>query len=246
MRVFIAQARSYEKKKLIQFFQEASENQCDLFILPEAFTQGFQFNQFENRVRNDIELLQNMEKYSNEYNLSVTGTLFIPDNKNHVYNSLFLTSSNSESEIIYQKSHLITVMNENKYIKKGNYSKPILIEKINIGFAICYDLRFPEFFRKHTENNADLFIIPSQWPISRIEHMILLARARAIENQTITIVVNSLQGESGGHSMVIDANGDILIDLKEKENTAIIDLDFARQKKYRMEFPTRNEYLNSL
>ena len=82
-----------------------------------------------------------------------------------------------------------------------------------VGMSVCYDLRFPELYRTL---NADLLLVPSAFTYTTGQaHWEILLRARAIENQAF--VVAAAQGgvhENGrrtwGHSMVIDAWGQIL------------------------------------
>ena len=82
-----------------------------------------------------------------------------------------------------------------------------------VGMSVCYDLRFPELYRAL---NADLLLVPSAFTYTTGQaHWEILLRARAIENQAF--VVAAAQGgmhENGrrtwGHSMVIDAWGQIL------------------------------------
>ncbi len=59
-----------------------------------------------------------------------------------------------------------------------------------LGAGICYDLRFPEVFRKLALAGSRLIIIPAEWPSSRIEHWRVLLQARAIENQVFIVGVN--------------------------------------------------------
>ena len=108
------------------------------------------------------------------------------------------------------------------------------------GAGICYDLRFPEVFRKLVLAGSRLIIIPAEWPSSRIEHWRILLQARAIENQVFMIGVNCtgnvLGFDYGGHSAVISPWGKILGELDDQEGflTVKIDLDEVEQVRKRI------------
>lgn len=101
-----------------------------------------------------------------------------------------------------------------------------------IGLSICYDLRFPEYFRQL--GDVDILILPAAFTATTGEaHWEVLLRARAIENQCY--VIASAQGgrhETGrktwGHSMIIDPWGEILSVLPSGEGWVCA--DFNRQR----------------
>lgn len=101
-----------------------------------------------------------------------------------------------------------------------------------IGLSICYDLRFPEYFR--ALGPVDILVLPAAFTATTGEaHWEVLLRARAIENQCY--VIASAQGgrhETGrktwGHSMIIDPWGEILSVLPVGEGWACA--DFNRQR----------------
>ena len=100
--------------------------------------------------------------------------------------------------------------------------------------SICYDLRFPELFRRYAvADGAKLMLICAEWPLVRVAHWRSLLVARAIENQCFVVATNSC-GETGGavfggHSMIVDPWGQIVAEAGEDERllTAEIDLDEA-------------------
>jgi predicted amidohydrolase len=77
-----------------------------------------------------------------------------------------------------------------------------------VALAICYDLRFPEMWRRYADAGAQLVLIPAEWPVRRVEHWRLLLRARAVENQFYVVgcnrAGNGADGEFGGHSAAVD------------------------------------------
>lgn len=92
------------------------------------------------------------------------------------------------------------------------------VEGWRVGLAVCYDLRFPEFFEamRGTEGRPlDLLLLPAAFTVpTGAAHWEILLRARAIEQQCY-VVAAAQSGQhndrrtSYGHSMVIDPWGKI-------------------------------------
>ena len=105
----------------------------------------------------------------------------------------------------------------------------------------CYDLRFPELFRKLNEKGATSILMTSGWPDVRIEHWNVLAKARAIENQSIFIACNGVgkNGEVnlGGNSVVIDAWGNVLNELSTQEKVINVEIDLQNVIDIREKLP---------
>jgi predicted amidohydrolase len=110
-----------------------------------------------------------------------------------------------------------------------------------VGLATCYDLRFPEMFRQLTDQAADLFVVPAAWPAARIAHWTVLAQARAIENQTPVIAVNTAGTNGGvlmgGRSLIVDATGSVLAEAGDGEEVLHADLDLTVTADWRERFP---------
>jgi predicted amidohydrolase len=112
-----------------------------------------------------------------------------------------------------------------------------------IGVAVCYDLRFPELFRRMAEMGAEYFVVSAAFTVPTGQaHWDLLCRARAVEN-LCHLVISAQVGEhengrqTYGHSMVVDCWGGILDVLPAGEGAALGEIDLARQERVRREFP---------
>jgi predicted amidohydrolase len=116
---------------------------------------------------------------------------------------------------------------------------------VRIGLATCYDLRFPELFRRLLDAGSQLFVIPAAWPAKRVEHWSLLGRARAIENQCAVIACNTAGTHAGttmgGHSQVVSATGEVLAEAGTGEEVLIVDLDLDAIAAWRDAFPVNND-----
>ena len=112
-----------------------------------------------------------------------------------------------------------------------------------IGMSVCYDLRFPELYRAYAAQGADLLLVPSAFThVTGQAHWEVLLRARAIEN--LSGVIAAAQGglhENGrrtwGHSMVVDAWGQVLAEHAEGAGVALAELDWAALHQRRQQLP---------
>ena len=111
--------------------------------------------------------------------------------------------------------------------------------------ATCYDLRFPELFRRMAELGAQLFLICSAWPYPRLEHWIIFNRARAIENQCFLVTANSVGPNHGatfvGHSMMVNPWGVILASGGDEEVTIASEIDINDVAATRARFSAYND-----
>ena len=109
------------------------------------------------------------------------------------------------------------------------------------GLSTCYDLRFPELYRRQLDAGASAFIVPAAWPAARVRHWTLLAHARAIENQCVVIACNTAGTHAGtamgGHSQVISATGEALAMAGTAEEVLSVEVDMDAVTTWREQFP---------
>ena len=112
-----------------------------------------------------------------------------------------------------------------------------------LGLAICYDLRFPELFRRLVSDGAELIAIPSAFTsVTGRAHWETLVRARAIEN--LFYVIAAAQGgfhvngrETHGHSMIVDPWGAIVARRERGAGVVVAELDREFARTTRRSFP---------
>src|SRR5438477_3172797 len=134
-----------------------------------------------------------------------------------IYNSLVLVDQHGKIAAKYRKTHLYAVapVEEQTCFAPGDAFASFAIGDLRFGFSICYDLRFPEMYRKlATEQNVAAFVISSAWPFPRVEHWSVLTQARAIENQAYVIGSNRVGKDDElwfcGSSAIIDPRGIVI------------------------------------
>ncbi|MGD8525934.1 MAG: carbon-nitrogen hydrolase family protein [Thioalkalispiraceae bacterium] len=160
---------------------------------------------------------------------------------------------NDQGELVarYDKVHLFDVQvpdsnetyNESETIEPGNEAVVIDTPFGRLGLAICYDLRFPELFRRMVDEGVELIALPSAFTaITGAAHWETLVRARAIEN--LSYLIASAQGgyhvngrETYGNSMIVDPWGRILDRQPTGSGFVIAEIDREKVKKIRNNFP---------
>jgi predicted amidohydrolase len=112
---------------------------------------------------------------------------------------------------------------------------------VRLGLATCYDLRFPELFRRLLDAGARVVVVPAAWPKERVEAWTLLGRARAMENQTVMVQCNTggthCGLEMGGASQVVDATGAVIAEAGDGEEVLVVDIDPVAVDAWRERFP---------
>ena len=112
-----------------------------------------------------------------------------------------------------------------------------------LGLAVCYDLRFPELFRKLVADGADLFVVPAAFTYATGHaHWEVLLRARAIENLCYVVAAAQTGEHPGGrrtwgHSMVVGPWGEVFADGGDRPGPVIAGVDPSRPQRLRTEFP---------
>ena len=164
-----------------------------------------------------------------------------------VMNTMLVYDRDGAQIGLYHKMHLFGFSGlgeryaEADTISAGGDVPKLAADGVPLAAGVCYDLRFPEFFR--AQQPFDVLLLPAAFTYTTGKaHWELLLRARAVENQCY--VIASAQGgehESGrrtfGHSMIIDPWGEILDILPEREGIVIADLDAARLQSVRTRLP---------
>jgi predicted amidohydrolase len=112
-----------------------------------------------------------------------------------------------------------------------------------IGLSVCYDLRFPELYRRLTLAGAEIITVPSAFTFpTGAAHWEILLRARAIENQVYLIAPNQIgRSPSGvidfGNSMIVDPWGTPLARASERNMVICAEIDRDHQQRVRRELP---------
>ncbi|PCK07778.1 MAG: carbon-nitrogen hydrolase [Alteromonadaceae bacterium] len=177
-----------------------------------------------------------------------------PDQLHKVYSRCFVFNDTGIVVAEYDKMHLFDVdvadgfgcYRESDDFVPGERVVVVETPFGRLGLSICYDLRFPELFRLMTQQGADMIALPAAFTaVTGAAHWCTLLRSRAIENQCVVLAANQGgthgQGDSAretyGHSMIVDAWGDVQAELAQGEGVALWQLNQDRQVQVRKKMP---------
>ena len=166
---------------------------------------------------------------------------FVERRTEGLFNTSLLIDFVGNVTVAYRKIHLFGYQSsERDLLTRGTEVIVTNTPWGRAGLATCYDLRFPEQFRKMVDLGAEFFLVVSAWPAVRLEPWILFNRARALENLAFLISCNCAGSDAGsayaGHSMVVDPLGNILAQGKDKECLITVEVDMDQVASVRKEF----------
>ncbi len=167
-----------------------------------------------------------------------------------LYNTSVLFGPDGARLGVYRKMHLFDVevgdgqtYRESSAVAAGTEVVVAEAPLGKVGMSVCYDLRFPELYRRHSEAGAVLLTVPSAFTVSTgKDHWEVLLRARAIENQAY-VLAPAQQGRhpkdrmTWGHAMLVDPWGLVIARASEGEGLAIGEVNSALLEKTRRALP---------
>jgi predicted amidohydrolase len=182
----------------------------------------------------------------------VAGSMPLASPEEHrVYGACPVYNANGEQIACYRKIHLFDVVlpdvgesyMESRSMYPGDDVVCVDSPIGRIGLAICYDLRFPELFRRFVDDGATVFTVPAAFTqVTGEAHWHTLLRARAIENLAYVIAPGQYgdhpdERTTYGHSIIVDPWGRILAEQPSGNGFAAADIDASLPDKLRAEFP---------
>ncbi|KAF0193422.1 MAG: carbon-nitrogen hydrolase family protein [Bacillota bacterium] len=203
----------------------------DIILLPELWSTGYDLTNAAKLAESDNgPTVHFMQELAQQHSAYVGGSILMQ--RHHgVCNTFVLVSPQGIITATYDKTHLFGLMQEDVYLSSGRQLVSIQTEFGSAGLAICYDLRFPEIFRRYADVPVDFTFLVAEWPLPRIEHWRTLIRARAIENQCYMLACNRVGTDTNntffGHSMVVDPWGEILLEANDSEVIFTVEIDTA-------------------
>ncbi len=220
------------------FAGQAREAGADLLLLPELWLHGYDLERADTLAAPlDEGGFADMASMAKDFEIHVVGSI-LERHQEGVSNTAVLFDPGGKLLGSYRKMHLFRLMQEHRYLTPGTHATLCPTPWGPTGLGICYDLRFPELFRTMALAGAKLFVVPAQWPVKRLEAWLLLARARAAENELIVAACNRVgQNSDGvtfpGRSIVVDPWGNTVIEGDDRECLLIARVDLHEIDKAR-------------
>ncbi|MBP9855355.1 MAG: carbon-nitrogen hydrolase family protein [Candidatus Omnitrophica bacterium] len=241
-------------KKAVFLVEKAAKAKAKFILLPEVFIYRGTWDEkiraavYESIPGPTSSLFCSLAK---KYSVHILlGSIYEKSkNSKKAYNSSVLIDNNGRIARKYQKMNLFEAIVGEKKIKESEQflrgKKPVtaMIGKFKIGLSVCFDLRFPELYRRYYKEGVNVLCVPSAFTkITGQAHWEILLRARAIENLSYVLAPNQIgQDAKGieyyGHSLIIDPWGRILKEASaEKEEIiyATLDVETIMEKRKKL------------
>jgi len=202
-------------------------------------------------MHNDF-YLNGIQKLAKKYKKWILiGSLIIRVKKNKLVNRSVLIDNKGKIVSYYDKIHMYDVIlsRKEKYFESKTFSAGKNIKSFKlpwgkIGLSICYDLRFPNLYRKLSKQGSIFLSVPSAFTeTTGKRHWHSLLKARAIENFCY-IFAPAQCGKhyngrrTYGHSMVVSPDGKILKELKKSEGVITVNINPLLPRKLRQVIPS--------
>lgn len=234
--------------RLIAGLGEARSNGVDLAVFPEAFLTGYCVSTAEEAERiairvscdRDFEVtdcnddVARVQAAAVELGIHVVAGFAGKDGFG-LYNGALLVEPDGRMRR-YVKTHL-PCLGFDQFASPGT-ALPVFETALGrIGILICYDLRPPEAARVMALREADLIVLPTNWPVRKGTTPAVMCPARAMENKVFFASCNRVGDENGfsfrGESAIYGVGGEVLASAGDAE--AVIQAEFdikeAREKR---------------
>jgi len=225
IKVGIAQMASHDDKqenlrKAAAMIDTLADDGAQVIVLPELF------NYLPPRIDKDRYIanaedvngptISKLTQIARGRDVAIVAGSIIEKSKGGIFNTCCLITPDGLGGC-YRKAHLFKFgsINEAQVFQPGDGYKIVDCYGMKFGMTICFDLRFPELYRKEALAGAEAITnVAAFLEKTGRMHWMPLLRARAIENQLYIIAANQAKGETGpkyyGHSCIIDPWGRVV------------------------------------
>ncbi|MEJ7553226.1 MAG: carbon-nitrogen hydrolase family protein [Aquificaceae bacterium] len=222
-------------KKVLEMLSYVKDG--SFVLLPEMWQCGFDYQNLKKHADATQEVLQEVIRVSKEKKLTVIGTYPLSA-KEGIYNSAILVDKGNIAGVRH-KIKLFPLYEEQKHFLPGNENPLFEVSGVKLGILICFELRFPELSWSLRE--AKLLLVPAMWGGERKEHLKILSRARAIENQCFLMLSNAwgeVGGEEyGGSSAIYNPWGEVLAFSERGDSLLQVEVDLEDAQRVRNLIP---------
>jgi len=243
--------KEQSKRTAEQYIRRAAAGGADIVSLPEMWNCPYSNEYFrEYAETTEGETVKFMAQLAAELGIYIIGGSIPELHDSKIYNTCFCFDRYGNIIGKHRKVHLFDIdveggirFMESDTLTAGNSMTVIDTEFCKIGVAICYDVRFPEWFRKMTVKGAKIVFLPAAFNTTTGPvHWSLTMRARALDNQIYFAANSPARDENGpyqayGHSCVVDPWGKIVAEADENEDIIYWDVDLEYVESIRNQLP---------
>jgi predicted amidohydrolase len=241
-------------KKLIL---KAISQKSDFIITPENSSlfglSKKELMTYATTMQKDFYLIE-IKKIAKEYRKWILVGSVVIKESNRIKNRSVLINPKGEVQTYYDKIHMYDAVlsKKEKYSESKTFTPGKLIKTTKLpwgilGLSICYDIRFPNMYRRLAKKGSLFISVPSAFTETTGEkHWHILLKARAIENFSyIFAPAQSGKHWNGrktfGHTLIISPEGKILKELKKKSGVITVDVNPNLPKVLRKRIPSLNK-----
>lgn len=218
--------------------------QPHLILLPEIWGTGFfNFDNYNNESEEtEGQTYSALAPWAEKLGCYILTGSFVEKEGKNLFNTSLLIDTDGNIAARYRKIHLFGYQSKEPGVLTPGSRITVAQTKYGVwGITTCYDLRFPELYRKMVDKGAEAFLVVAAWPMPRLEHWVVFNKARAVENQCFLISCNCAGSHGGvtfgGNSMVVDPWGECIASAGEKEAVVWAEIDPGEVKRNRSTFP---------
>ena len=239
-------------KMALLMMEKALRQKIDMICLPEVFLlrgPSELYSKYAEPIPGPMSKI--LSQFCSQNKVSLLAGSLVERYKGKIFNTAVFFNKSGKIISKYRKIHLFKTLFKNKKnvdeTKTFDSGKNVVYFQYlgwKFGMSICYDLRFPELYRKLSENQADVIFVPSNFTHhTGKDHWECLLRARAIENQAYVIAPNQCGKmpqtnlKIFGNSMIIDPWGKVLKRAGQNESIIIDYIEYPHLERIRKNFP---------
>ena len=245
MKVAIAQINSSHTvaenlTKVQDYARRSAESGADVVVFPEATMTAFGSDLAAAAQEHGEHWKTELQWLAAETEITVIVGEFAPAEDGKVRNILAVYTPSGE-RLDYAKMHLYDAFGftESETVSTGQDVVVVNIAGVNVGLSLCYDIRFPKLYAELSRKGADVCVVSASWAggEGKVEQWETLARARALDSNTLVVSVDQADPAASGisvtpgaptgigHSLVSDPFGHVLHSFCEDEQLRVIELD---------------------
>jgi len=223
--------------------RKAAKRKPDVILLPELWNTGFAPGKIDSDLADEegVRTKSLIGALAKEYGVNIVAGSVLSRRNGALYNTAYVFDRAGNCIAEYDKTHLFSPAGEDEVYAAGNKIVTFPLDGVTCGVMICYDLRFPELARVMALSGAKVLFIPAEWPRQRTRQMLMLLRARAIENQLFAALCNGCGNafgtQFGGNSAIVDPLGNVLAKAGHRERMITAEIDFSAQERIRQDLP---------
>lgn len=222
-----------------------------MLVLPEATMQCFGGDPARVAEPIDGPWASSVRRLAKDRGITIAVGMFTPATDGRAANTLLVTGPGIDAS--YDKIHLFDAFGyrESDTVAPGSHPLIVEIDGVKVGFATCYDIRFPALFTTLARRGAQIIVVSASWSAGagKAEQWDLLVRARAVDSTCFVVACDQADPETAGRpappsvpsgigrSTVVSPLGEVVASLSDSVDMLVTDIDPADVERARRSLP---------